>query len=272
MVTPLMLLLSSINSEFGYDHPVDIMYLNRSDRTTILGEAERLGRVASISDENDARCLLLRKSVSGAAIVDNVQVINDQVVEISEVTAMLLTRLREAYKVFHASNLATVSDEPDNDLGTDAVILRLEGNPKYVYIYVYNMMENRSLDYNTKIGKLSEVYSAIIGHSQVSVSDDKLRFLMQRFELHSMEQFWERMVMTDLMRHGLYDGAVITSQDLLRAKQELKNLGFYGFVNPLKMYLDFSGARVNRKVEVNVSPEVISYLRKVVRSGGVNVA
>lgn len=267
MIQPLMLLLSSINKDFGYDHPVDVMYLNRSDRSVIVSEAERLGRMVT-----DDSCILLTEDAFGKAVVDTAQVINDRMIEISQPTAMLLTRLREAYTVFKKASTNTVVEEDADDLGTDAVILRLEGNPRFVYIYVYSVMESKGLDYLSKIGKIAEVYNAILGHSQVEVNTEKQQFLLQRLELQSTEQFWIRLFTTDMMRHF---GSIIeplTPNVLTTVKSELRNLGFYGFVNPYYMYTEFLGARVNRKTDVNVSPEVVTYLRKVVRSGGVEVA
>lgn len=267
MVQPLMLLLSSINKDFGYDHPVDVMYLNRSDRSVIMGEADRLGRM--VTDEN---YILMTTDSFGRPVVDTAQVVNDKMIEISQSTAVLLTRLQEAYRVFKKANSTAVIEEAADDLGADAVILRLEGNPRFVYIYVYSVMESKGLDYSTKIGKLAEVYNAIIGHSQASVNTDKLQFLMQRFELQATEQFWLRLLMSDIMYHYGSIVSPLTVKDLETVKSELRELGFYGFVNPYKMYTEFAGARVNRKLDVNVSAEVTDYLKKVVRSGGVEVA
>lgn len=269
MVEPLMLLLSSINKDYGYDHPVDIMYMSRSDRTTVMREADRLGRLACNSD-----VIFMGEDTFGNPIVDDGQVVGgSRMIKISPATQMLLMRIQEAYKVFRKYNAHSGDVETESsDLGADSVILRLEGNPKFVYIYVYSVMESKGLGYATKIGKIAEVYNAIVGHTQLSIGEENIQFLLNRFELQSTEQFWCNMLTSDLMSHNGGLAEPITAADLEVSKKELKDLGFYGFVNPYKMYMDFSNSRVNRKLDVNVRPEVIEFLRKVVRSGGVDVA
>lgn len=270
MVEPLMLLLSSITKDYTYDHPVDIMYLSRSDRTTILREADRLGRLVS-----DSNRIMMGEDIFGDAIVDDGQILGGtKLIKISPATQMLLTRLQACYKVFAKWNAnAATEEETSSDLGMDTVILRLEGNPKFVYIYVYSVMESKGIEYSAKIAKIAEVYNAIVGHSQVSLGEEKIQFLLNRFELQSSWQFWSRMLTADAMAHsGGSITAPITQEDLEVMKTELRDLGFYGFVNPYKMYTEFAGARVNRKLDVNVGPEVVDFLRKVVRSGGVEVA
>lgn len=265
MITPLMLLLSSINPDLEYDHPVDITYLNRNDRATIMSEADRLGRLV-LSETH----ILSTSSPNGAEIVDTAQVVNDSMVEISIATAMLLTRLRFAQSVFKKFSGGLSASEED-DIGDDNIILRLEGNPKYVYVLVRNVMESKSLTYNAKIAKIAGIYSTIIGHSSIQSSTERQQFLLRRLELHSYEQFWCRMLTRDLYAYGFLGADAITAKELEQVKIDLKNLGFYGFVNPLKMYQDFAGARVSRKSEVHVDDMVIDFLRKVSRSGGVVV-
>ena len=63
----------------------------------------------------------------------------------------------------------------------------------------------------------------------------------------------------------------LTESRLEQVKCELKELGLYGFVNPLQMYRDFAGARVNRKSVVNIDGEVLNFLSKVIRSGGATI-
>lgn len=266
MVEPLMLLLSCLNKDYMYDHPVDIMYLSRDDRTYCLREADRLGRL-SLS-------LLMGEDMFGHEVVDDAQLLgSSSMIEISPATRALLTRLRECYKVFVKYNAnAAHEEEASSDLGMDTVILRLEANPKFVYIYVYSVMENKRIDYSAKISILAELYNVIVGHSQLTVGDEKTQFLLQRFELQSSWQFWSRMLTGDIMSHTGAVCAPVTKEDLATVKRELRDLGFYGFVNPLKMYMEFVGARINRKLDINISTDVIDFLRKVVRSGGVDVA
>lgn len=265
MVTPLMLLLSSINERYEYDRPVDTMYLSRTDRDLITAEAERLGKMAT-----DDNIILMTEDCYGHAIADTAQVSNDTVVEISRPTAMLLTRIREAYAVYQRvspNNNATDEIELD-DLGADAVILRLEGNPRYIYTYIYNIMESTGMDFQSKMMCITELYTAIVGHAGVALDSAKIQQLTSRFELQSTVQFWQALLLSDLLKHG-FSGVTVSKDDIVTVGNELRSLGFYGFVNPLKMYRDFSGSRISHKVGVNIDQEVIDFLDKVVRSGGV---
>lgn len=255
-----MLLLSCLNQDYRCDQPVDILYLNYTDRSLILKQADRIGKFVT-------EYLGSMESPSGKEIVDTVQYINGDTVNIKPETAALLTRLRECYKVFKRSKNIAAAEEDTDDLGTDAIILRLEGNPKFVYVYVYNLMENKGLEYNVKMAKLLEIYNSIINHVQVQNETDREQASYKRLELQSTAEFWQRMLTLDVMRDYQTTRA-ITPKDLENVKKELRMLGLYGFVDPLKMFKDFSGSRVNRKVNVQIGDEVIEFLERVVKSGG----
>lgn len=269
MIQPLMLLLSCINEEYTYDHPVDIMYLNRSDRQVVTREAFRLGKI--VMDQNK---IMMGEDAFGAPIVDDGQVIGgSKLIRISPMTQMLLTRLQECYRVFLKSESGDVEgDESLSDLGTDSIILRLEGNPKYVYIFVHSVMESKGQEYSAKIARIADVYKAIIGHISAPGDDAKTQFLRSRLELQSTWQFWSRMLTADIIRHTGEIIPPLTEDDLDKMASELRDLGFYGFVNPYKMYTEFLGSRINRKFDVNISEDVILFLDKVVASGGVTIS
>lgn len=268
MITPLMLLLSSINQQYENDSPVDTTYLNRSDRKLILEEADRLGRMAT--DEN---IIMMVHDRFGVQMADTAQVMDDHVVDISLATAMMLTRIATSYEVFKKSvssmDVRSKGEEADDDdLGTDSVILLLEGNPRYVYSYVYNLMITRGVNYSAKIMKIVELYTSIISHMDMTISVEGNQNTASRLELQSTYQFWQGLILSEMLKHGL-TGNTVTFEDIHTVKQELSALGFYGFVNPYKMFMDFSGSRISRKVGVNIDPEVVDFLEKIVRSGGV---
>lgn len=267
MTTPLMLLLSSITPSLGYDHPVDTMYMNRNDRALLMREAIRLGKMAM-----DDTQILLDKDAFDDEVCDTSQIINSEVIDVSPATAIILTRLRECYKVFcRVSQMNEEEEKSVHDLDTDSVILHLEGNPRYIYTYVYNTMENRGLDYDTRVLRLAELYNTLVGVTSDTAFDAKQSFLVNRFQMMGELSFWQRLVYHDYMHQRLAAPKPLTLNDLERVKQELKGMGFYGFVNPWVMYSEFANSRVNRKVELNISSDVIEFLRKVVLSGGVSV-
>lgn len=265
MMTPLMLLLSSINSSLEYDHPVDTMYLSRNDRNLLLREAARLGKL--VYDDSQ---ILMTTDLFGNDVCDTAQIVNNAVVEVSPATAVILTRLRKCVDIFK-NNMQAVEDDGSYDIDTDTVILKLEGNPRYVYAYVYMTMENNSLDYRSRIMRLAELYNALVGFNPQGTIGDKQSFLVSRFKDQGDLSFWQRLIYHDWMQRDLTVPAPVSIETLRVAKRELRDMGFYGFVNPWIMYTQFAGARVNRKVELNVGEEVTQFLRKVVLSGGVQV-
>lgn len=267
MITPLMLLLSSINERLGYDYPVDTMYLNRANRTLILNEATRLGNLVS-----DDGLILMTDNAFGEAVCDTAQVINNAVVEVSPFTAVILTRLRRCFEVFKDSLQTAAKDESEiYDLDTDSVILRLEGNPRYIYSYVYSVMENNAYSYDHRIMQLAELYNVIVGFTASPVARLKQDDLVRRLMLQADLSFWQKLFYNDWIKRVLKEPPTLGMEDVEKTKVELKSMGFYGFVNPWKMYSEFSNSRINRKVELNVSEDVTLFLRKVVLSGGVNV-
>jgi len=267
MITPLMLMLSSINERLGYDRPVDTMYMNRTDRALIIDEVQRLGKL--ITDDS---IILCTTDSFGNEVCDTVQVINNSAVEVSPFTAVIMTRLRACFEVFRKSLQTSVKEDMEaHDLDTDSVILRLEGNPRYIYAHVYSVMENNAHSYAARIAQLADLYNALVGFIAVSSVDMKQDALVRRLTLQSDISFWQRLFYNDWMQRTLEAPPALTKECIEKSKTELRSMGFYGFVNPLKMYEDFANARINRKVELNVSEDVIAFLRKVVLSGGVSV-
>lgn len=270
MITPLMHILSCLNESYEVEKPVDILYLNRVDRELIVGEARRLGKQLLNGEQ-----FLVMPSDTGLEMVGTVQSIAGEARTISPFTALLLTKARQCFPVY-LRELDSVSTEViEDDLSTDAVVLRLEGNPKYVYYYVYNVMQTPSLSYDGRIGRLKELLYTIQSHVVIrneSVTDGGMttqkKYLMSRLELQSHFQYWRGMLLSEYIRYYGVVPPEITEETLEVIKKELWDLGFYGFVNPLKMYLDFNNSRVSRKIEVTIEDWVIDFLTKIVLSGG----
>ena len=265
MITPLMLLLSCINEEYHYDHLVDISYLNKADRNLIMREAIRLGKRACDED-----LILMTEDNFGNKVVDTVQVVDDSVISITPYTAALLTRIQKCYT--HALSVLSKTQLEDGDSVSEdvnTVVLRLEGNSNYIYTYVLDVMDSKSLSYSVKMQKLTDVYTAISKTDAVETVADS--FLLQRLHLQSTEEFWERLLLLDVITRGDVAMHSVDSSTLETVKAELKNLGFYGFVNPEAMYLEFTGSRISNKTVYSVETYVIDFLRKVLLSGGCSV-
>lgn len=266
MITPLMHILSCLDEKYEVGSPVDTLYLSKSDRELIIKEACRLGSL--FDDENK---VWITNSNTGLPMVAEVQALAGSSKSISPYTALLLTRALSCFSTYTQEMDAVSAAVADDDLSTDAVVLRLEGNPRYIYVYVYNIMELPSLGYDAKIMRLKELLVTIQSHSVIKDTEPRDSRLRQRMELHSKLSYWKGVLMSDYVK---YYGALPPkfsegTIDCIRA--ELNDMGFYGFVNPLQMYQEFNSSRVSRKVDVNIDEDVVKFLTKVVLSGGATV-
>ena len=266
MITPLMHILSCLDEKYEVEAPADILYLSRYDRELIIQEAKRLG--SFFSDENK---IWISESPTGKKMVSDIQVIVGKSQSLNPYTALLLTRVWKCFATYLREVDIVSPDTSNDDLSTDAVVLRLEGNPRYVYVYIYNTMETPSLSYDAKIAKLHELLMTIRSHSVVRDLTSRDAKLLSRMELHSMLSFWKEMLISDYIEMYGEEPPPFTEETIETIRSEMTNLGFYGFVNPLEMYQQFNSSRVARKVEINIDEEVVDFLVKVVRSGGVSV-
>lgn len=262
MITPLMLILSSLSKDYETDKPVNVLYLSKSDRDLILSEAHRL-------------CDLVLNPDVVATMEGHVfptQYCGDRSISLNPYTVAFLERVQACAHVYldNLKSSARQSTSDDDDLSTQATILRLEGNPDYIYYYVYKMMEAPSLTYDAKIGKLAELLTMLNAHGgeklgKAAVDDE----LPRRLELHSNLGYWKSMLVGDVMRRtNAVPDEVFTEATIEVIREQISSLGLYGFVNPLKMYQDFSSSRIERKSNVNVPDRVLLFLGKVVQSGG----
>lgn len=266
MITPLMHILSCLNEKFEISSPISMLYLSRNDWDLIVGEAKRLG--ANLNDEDK---IWITDSPTGKKMVSDVQVVNGVPVNLSPFTALLLTRVWECFPIYVKELASLSTDVVEDDLSADAVVLRLEGNPRYVYNYVYNTMELPSLSYSAKIAKIQELLFTILRHSVVQTEAGVTEATQSRMELHSHLNYWRGMLLSDYVTYYGTVPPCFTESTVEVIRSELSDLGFYGFINPLQMYMDFNGSRVARKVEVEINDEVIEFLSKVVQSGGAEV-
>lgn len=263
MITPLMLILSSLNEKYEMDKPANILYLSKLDRDVVLSEARRLCDLA-LNPEVVA-------TMDGH--VFPTQFSGDNSITLSPYTVAFLERVQACAKVYQ-EHLRTgskhASDDSDDDLSTQATILRLEGNPDYIYYYVYKMMEVQTFSYDVKIAKLAELLAMLNAHGGEklgrAVEDTEFP---RRLELHSSIGYWKSMLMGDVMRRtNALPEEPFTEDTIEVIREQISALGLYGFVNPLQMYRDFSSSRIERKTDVNIPDRVLIFLGKVVQSGG----
>lgn len=263
MITPLMLILSSLNEKYEMDKPVNILYLSKSDRDIILSEANRI-------------CELVLDPMVIATMDGHVfptQISGDNSITLNPYTVAFLERVQACARVYQEQIRVKVKDEVDendDDLSTQTTVLRLEGRHDYIYFHVYRVMESPSLSYDTKIAKLAELLAMLNAHGGEKlgrVAEDTA--FPRRLELHSNIGYWKSMLMGDVMRrtHSMPEED-FTEKTVEIIRKQIEALGLYGFVNPLQMYRDFSSARVGSKTNVNIPDWVLVFLGKVVQSGG----
>lgn len=263
MITPVMHILSCLNESYSMDSPVDALYLGRTDWELIVSEAHRLG-----SFFNDENKIWITESPMGPRMVSEVQAVAGKSKSLNPYTALLLTRVWKCYEVYRKEIDTSNTGIFDDDLSTDAVVLRLEGNPRYIFVYVYNIMETPSLSYDAKIAKLKELLITIKNHSVIRDNEPRDAKLRRRLELHSMFSYWKAMLMSDYVHFYGTAPPSFTEETIDAIRSDMNDLGFYGFVNPLQMYQEFNNSRVARKVDVMIDDDVTIFLTKIVLSGG----
>ncbi len=262
MITPLMLILSSLNEKQTTDSPVSVLYLNRSDRDLILSEATRLCN--RVLDENII-CTLDGQVYPTQSCSDG------EFLTLDDYTVAMLERIIMCARVYLRSDATVDDNEADYDLGTQDTVLKLEGNPSFIYYYVYSLMYAPTPNYEAKLQKLAELLQVLQSHTMNlsdQPSDDEVRRL-SRLELHSHMEYWKTMLVGDVMRRTkALPQEQFTEQTIETIQKQLKILGFYGFVNPLQMYKDFGSSRVSSKTNVEVEEWVLAFLGKIIQSGG----
>lgn len=204
MITPLMHILSCLTEDYRVTGPVDTLYLGKSDRELVISEAKRL--CSMVMDEN---VLYFMPSDTGLSMACTTQNIAGTAKAISPFTALLLTRVRECVPVYLREVDTVVTEITDDDLSTDAVVLRLEGNPSYVYYYVYNIMRTPSLSYEARIARLKELLLTVQSHvvtqspvfGEESGNSPQKRALLSRLEMQSKQSYWAGMLLQDYIRY-----------------------------------------------------------------------
>lgn len=264
MITPLMHILSCLDDKYKAEHPVSIQYLSHADRSVIVNEALR---ICKLVQDPDAITMYDSKTVY------TTQYYGDQDFEINPYTAVLLERIQQCASVYVTAIESTglnEEEEGDTDLSSQAVILRLEGNPGYIYSYVYKVMESKSRSYAHKITVLSDLLNTIASTITSENTGSELpHSTLMKLQLQGSFNYWKAMLTADIVRHtAKLPEEEFTPKTIEVIRSDLRNLGIYGFVNPYKMYTDFNNSRVHRKTSNNINVNVINYLVRVIASGG----
>lgn len=264
MITPLMHILSCLDKDYSMVSPLSILYLNKVDRDVIISEAKRMcdmlfdGDIIAIDDQ---------PSLDGRYLVSRDQVVNDSYRTINVYTQLLLTRIRDCARKYVADVNNVAKQEDNEDLSAESTVLNMEGNPEYVYKFVYTTMRGATQsNFGSKIEKLQEIYSVLISHTDVQEGDDKA--MLDRLGAQAQMNYWRTLLMRDYMQAFRTLPPEFNATTVEEIREDLQSLGFYGFVNPLEMYNAFSRSRIGRKSNVVVEPTSMEFLRDAILAGG----
>lgn len=264
-MTPLMYVLSVYNEQCQPDRAIDLSFLSQKDSGTIRAEVNRIAKI--VNDETKVAV----DTVANKIVVDTMQFVNDEIVNINPLTAMLLTRVRNAIPVVTTAMDALEKTDEVDTLTNNAVVLRIEGSPYYAYVFVYKTMQSTLLNYESKIDKIRGVLEAILSSAEnVEGSDLVDQHTMKRLQLHASAEYWYKMLLSDYVScYGDVPDLQCTASEIPHVvRNELAQFGIRGFCNPLTMFANFSTSRIKRKVGVKIDQEIITFLSQVVWSGG----
>lgn len=267
MITPLNYLLSGYNESFEYDVPIEISaYMSDRDCDFIKGEVSRL-------ENRVKRDVSMATRSDGSSFVDRTQLVNGEVKDIHPYTALLLERIVRAVEPYKDSTRIRGSNDTAIDMHSNNIVMHIEGNPNFVYTFVYTTMMDKTLRYKKRIEKINDIRDLIVNYGERAsggrtVEDDKSAS-MGRMRLHSHKNYWKSMLIFDYYRIYGVRGPEFGDEVFDIMHDEAKEMGFPGFVNPLKMYMDFVSSRVSRKTDLSIDGEVVRFLERVVKSGGV---
>lgn len=281
-----MYILSGYNKSFQYEEPISLSYLRLDDENAILSSVSQIKEIIDTLSLNDEYWYLSRAGVKQITRIDVVQTRG-----YSEYTIALLNRVRDAFASGKLYDQQDKANTLDLSLDMKQLLYRLEGNPDFIYRYVYNTFKTHQENEQSKgkgsrkeriidnsIEKLTELYQIIMqssGEYNLTPQDEQEDAKrIERLQLHSDFSYWHRMLLNDHIRYFdsfYYDKYNLpeTQEDLIKTiRKDLKDLGIVGFVNPIQMYEEFKSSRVERKLGVQIDSDVKEFLRTTILSGG----
>lgn len=265
MISPLMYLFSCLDEGYNVDEFISLRNMTSSDQKLIRTEAHRLCSIVCNPDR------IFFDDYTGFA--GDVQCVGSTTFEPSPATRCMLTRLKEvATKFEKVYNSAEVLEEMSSDLSSNRVVLEIEHRDTYAYNFVSSVISSTA-PWEKRIAKIKEVCDVLQSRATVSDKDTQVTATYSRSELHSRMSYWARLWVYDYIQYNHCPfPETITADTFQRVASELRQLGFAGFTNPLIMYQDFNSSRVESHTEVKIAPEIIAFLDRAYRSGGVSVA
>lgn len=255
MILPVMILLASAEGE-----SFDISFLSDSDCGLIEQEIDRLGSVLN-SD-------ILATDTDGSFLT--CQEVGAELVEMNPYTILILERLRTGYQNWSKyKNRTMFSEESVQDLSCEEVISSIEYSASFAQIYVYRLMKS-NLSFRNKIEEINRVLNIIKKNSNKSSTYADIQG-KDKTKLYHMSKVshWQEILYGDYSSRFKGCPPFITEDTLTKVSDELRQLGIYGFENPINLYTSFASSRLLRKVTATVDSSVITYLQNCVIGGGI---
>ena len=247
---------------------------------------ERTNTAPSLGD-GDHPAVEYVDTVNGCRVVSPYQYKPGTAITLEPCTIALMTRIFNAclalrkqewhMKKFGTGSLIETLSAEVIDLDTE--LLYLEGRSEHIYSFICRAMQaakaiepdaNRA--YHNGLMKIKELRQRIYDRNNGQPGlEDKLSGNPNQQRMHEQanEAFWTIMLTKDWLSYGFELDKPFDKKDLEQAKQQLTEFGIFGFVNPVKTFNDFNSAVLRHKVAVDIKPETIEFLDKVLRSGGV---
>lgn len=261
MFHPTTILFACYNINTSKFEDINISFLNEKDMNVINAEINRMESI--LSEDN-----IFYEDFNGIQVASTTQYTLTGQIDISKETALVLTKLAEACS-FWKSNSNNLSLK--EDISSDMLLTKIDAFPTSIYRIVYNLLYGEKVSGKGKskgILKLNELLQKILMYNdqaQFDVTGD----MLQKIEELSSMSFWRTLLSTEYMRCYSELPPDVTLNTMNTIKTELSYFDIYGFVPPNKVYDAFQSVAEYRKSTIHISEDIVDFLVKIVKSGGV---
>ena len=266
MLHPTTILFASYNIKTSKFENINISFLNERDINIINAEISKMAMI--LSEDN-----IFYENFDRISLASTTQYTLTGQITISRETAIVLTKLAEACSFWNKNNTAQLDEGKSDDLSSDMLLTKIDAFPSSIYRIVYNLLSEdkyTSSRQNKGLLKLNEVLQKIIAYNNQGQSHITGEMLNKINNLSSMH-FWRLLLSKEYMKYYSELPPKITLDTMQTIKNELAHFNIHGFVPPDKVYQAFNSVTEYRKSTIHVSEEIIEFLFKIVKSGGISL-
>lgn len=263
MLHPTTILFACYNSNTSTFEHIDISFLNERDSNIINAEINRMASV--LSEDN-----IFYEDMDGIQVASTTQYTLTGQIDISRETALVMTKLAQAcsfWKTF--SNKSPIKE----DISSDMLLMKIDAFPSSVYRIVYDLLYGERISSKARSKGIQKLYELL---KKINLYNNKEEAgitgdILHRIEKLSSMAFWRELLSIEYMRCYKELPPVITLDTMNTIKKELKHFDIYGFVPPNKVYEAFRTVEDYRKNTIHISDDIVDFLMKIVRSGGIRI-